>query len=247
MWKEKNLISQKMIPSEIAKIKKSEINWKRRCDAFFKKSNFKIILKSKKGIKKIKIVFTYLFLIIDKVNNRDKLIFAIPKMQEIADFVGCHLSWVKQVKKMYFSNSSSKFSSDEKIAFERIFQARKYQEFFGWKNFYWNDYEDEIEYKESKNPFLTEKKIYLNFRFNKAKNKTSCFKKYYSFCKFDFDNKFINKITSKKTKKVKKNFIKKLFEPNYWSSESWLWKTILFLKENLILTKRCKNTNWIVA
>lgn len=221
---------------------KSHFDWKSRCINFFKKSNFELLLKNKKvGIKQVKIVLTYLFLLVDCINNA-KYGFALPTQQQIADFCGTHISWVKQVKAKFF-NSKNSFFKNEKDYLYKFFNSEKLESFKikGFKDLLITEQEGFVAEQNNiyfKNVFVSKTKRYTNFYFSKSLMRTTSFRKFFSFTSIDADKKFRNNFCSKKTKKIKNSFFRSLFNKEKWKENVFFWKVIRFINENIILRKR---------
>lgn len=196
---------------------------------------------SRRGVKKIQIILLLIFALVDRMNMNFKNDLALPPLEQFAQEVGCHISWVKQVKAKYFPK---KLTREE---FEQLRQD------FGWK-FCFDDlhsYKDLInaEIQHSSNycscdvslvnsisPFVSKSKLYLNFY--KRNSKTFCFKKFFRYCSLNFTS-FFDKWLSKKTQKVKKNWFSCLFEFSpMWKNSPWLWKALTWLQNNFELVPK---------
>ena len=57
---------------------------------------------SRRGVKKIQIILLLIFAIVDRMNMNFENDLALPPLEQFAQEVGCHISWVKQVKAKYF-------------------------------------------------------------------------------------------------------------------------------------------------
>lgn len=218
------------------KSKPARKNFFERFEKFWKTSKFDFKAKNKKlGWKKFKLMLIFIFLIIDSRNMKFTNNIAIPTNEQIANYVGCHISWVKQVKKKYFSNEELEKSEFEEYR-KNLNLVFAYEKIHGWKELLLHD--QEIDCDEVINPgigkccFKTNWKVYKNWITINSKRKIKL--KFFKWSEICFDKWFDKAIVASKTGKIKKDFIKSIFKQNaIWHNVSWFWKLIFWFRNNL--------------
>lgn len=221
-----------------------------RFEKFWKKSNFDF--KSKKqnlGRKKFKIMLIFIFLIIDSRNMKFKNNLAIPTNEQIANYVGCHVSWVKQIKAKYFGSKSKNLTFEEKQKYQlHLNLTLVYQRIHSWKDVMIVQKEqiEDIDPWKADPCFKINSKKYQNWI--TWKNKKILRWKFFKWISIQIDNFFEKTLRSKKSEKVKKNFIKCIFKKNeMWHKIGWFWKTIFWFRENLEFVSKKDKIKGLIA
>ena len=221
-----------------------------RFEKFWKHSKFDFRSRkgnSKKfGVKKFKILLIFIFLMIDQKNKIFENDLGLPTNLEIANFVGCHESWVKQVKCEFFGSKSNMTNEQKEVYRKHLGLVYSWERIFGYKDMLIakNEQLDEEVIDPWKNSCVlkTKTKAYLNWMTRKDNFKRFVKFKFFRYCYFDFDDDFDRALSSNQNQKAKKNFVWLIFKNNQiWHKFGWFWKVVFWLRENFEIFLKKKN------